>query len=162
MKNVILLYALAAILGMYWGCASSENSKSDELYIPPEARRERFVTKRDTVVAKVTPPAKVDTSRTAAALPAQTELKEPMSSVVFTIQVGAFGSEINARRWEEQTKEILKMPTYLEHDLRVNIYKVTVGTFISREQAAEIVRDIRQRYPTLYRDAWVIESLRTN
>ena len=162
MKNAILLYAVTAILGMFWGCASSEETSADDLYIPPEARREHFVTKRDTVVAKVVPPVKVDTTRSVPSPSAQAEQKEAANSVVFTIQVGAFGNELNARRWEEQTKEVLKMPTYIEHDLRGNMYRVTIGTFISREQAAEVARDIRQRFPTMYRDAWVIESLRNN
>ncbi len=162
MKNTVLLYAVTAILGMFWGCATSEETSADELYIPPEARRERIVTKRDTVVVKVVPPAKVDTTRSLPPPSVQAEQKETSTSAVFTIQVGAFGNELNARRWEEQTKEILKMPTYIEHDIRGNIYRVTIGTFISREQAAEIVRDIRQRFPNMYRDAWVIESLRNN
>ncbi|MGD0338101.1 MAG: SPOR domain-containing protein [Bacteroidota bacterium] len=162
MKNAVLLYALTAILGIFWGCGSSEETNADDLYIPPGARREHFVTKRDTIVAKIVPPAKVDTARNISSPSAQAEQKDTTSSAVFTIQVGAFGNEINARRWEEQTKEILKMPTYIEYDLHINIYRVTIGTFISREQAAEIARDIRQRYPTMYRDAWVIESLRTN
>jgi cell division septation protein DedD len=162
MKNAHLLYVLTALLGMFWGCASSEETNSDELYIPPEARRERFVTKRDTVVAKVVPPVMVDTARSTSPGALQSEQKEAVSSVVFTIQVGAFGNETNARRWEEQTKEVLKMPTYIEHDLRGNIYRVTIGTFTSREQAAEIARDIRDRFPTMYRDAWVIESIRSN
>jgi len=162
MKKAFLLYALTALLGMFWGCASSEETDANNIYIPPEARRERFVTKRDTVVAKVVVPEAVDTSRNSPPLAVQSEQKGAPGSAVFTIQVGAFGNEANARRWEEQTKEVLKMPTYIEHDLRGNMYRVTIGTFISREQAAEIARDIRERFPTMYRDAWVIESLRSN
>jgi septal ring-binding cell division protein DamX len=162
MKNAMVVYALTALLGMFWGCASSEETDSDTIYIPPDARRERIVTKRDTVEAKVVAPAPIDSLRSTQPVSIQPEQQEAMSPAVFTIQVGAFGNETNARRWEEQTKEVLKMPTYIEYDHRGNIYRVTIGTFTSREQAAEITRDIRDRFPTMYRDAWVIESLRRN
>lgn len=162
MKNAIAVYALAALCGIFWGCSSAEETEYDDLYIPPEARRERIVTKHDTLDAKVVAPAAVDTSRVIPPADLQTERQVTEGFVVFTIQVGAFGNETNAIRWEEQTKEVLKMPTYIEYDQRGNIYRVTIGTFTSKEQAAEIARDIRDRFPTMYRDAWVIESLRRN
>ncbi len=167
MKQIIVQFIGGLVIGMLMlGCSgSSETSRQSQNAANPN-RDGQFVTKRDTVDVKVVSASKIDTQMVAVrdTIPAQEKTDtSKIKSRIFTIQLGAFDSEANACRWEEQAKDILDMPTYIEFDKRNkhNQYRVTIGTFSTRESAIEVMKSLKSKYSAFYKDAYVAESLRS-
>ena len=164
MKFIIdQLFGVFAIGICLLGCSGSSGTSRQADKEQNPKRTDQFVTKRDTVEVNIVASSKVDTQATAVRDSLSMLVKSDSSSTrshIFTIQVGAFESEANARRWEEQAKDILKMPTYIEFDKRNKQFRVTIGTFSTRESAFEVLKDLKVKYAAFYRDAWVSESLR--
>ncbi len=158
----ILLGGIIAAL-LFSGCSGSSVSTESQSGRSSTENRDQFVTKRDTVEVHVLQPSTYDTVAPVLKDSTDRQLRTDSTSSrphIFTIQVGAFENEGNARRWEEQAKDILKMPTYIEYDKRNKQFRVTIGTFATRESAFEVLKDLKQKYASMYRDAWVAESLR--
>ena len=164
MKRLMIPLFGGLILGLFIiGCSGSTEQTTRTSSAPSGRKGEQFVTKRDTVEVNIIPSAKIDTQTIAIHDSMTVRPRTDSTSSkphIFTIQLGAFESEANAHRCEDQAKDTLRMPTYIEYDHRNRQFRVTIGTFSTREAAFEVLKELKQHYTPLYRDAWVAESLR--
>jgi cell division septation protein DedD len=102
-----------------------------------------------------TPPARqesapVPTSEVPAAAPRA-------GSMMWSVQLGAFKSEAGAFQLIEELKQKFNQPVYKRYDPVTGYYKVTLGSFPSREKASEYKLEVQSRgYP----DAFTVEVAR--
>jgi hypothetical protein len=71
----------------------------------------------------------------------------------FRIQVFASSDRDVAKNARDVAQERLGVPAYL--DLEGGVYKVRVGDFIQRDDAATVLSTVRSRY---YPDAWIVPA----
>ncbi len=127
-----------------------EDVPSDETPVP--VRR-----KAETEPAAVTPPSKQE-SVPASDVPASPPSTAPRAgSMMWSVQLGAFKSEAGAFQLIEELKQKFNQPVYKRYDPVTGYYKVTLGSYQTREKAAEFKLDVQSRgYP----DAFTVEVAR--
>lgn len=144
------------------GCKSSEETKREikppevtkeaPKETPPAEKKPEPPPKKDTVEVVVMPPApKPDT--TAVMVPPLPTMTVPR----FSVQIGAFEKPENATSAQQRAKDRFTMPVFSNFDPTSNLYKVSVGSFATREEALEFRNSIVRKYPDDYFDAWVVE-----
>ena len=146
-----LLFTLtAASLALYiGGCSASEETEKEE-GVKQEAPAEKQPTmKKDTAEVKVVPPAKSEPMKEAAT--------EGAAVMVYGVQVGAFESSENAGRVERALKARFSQPVHRFYDETTKLYKVSVGSFATKDQALEFRKTLNEKYPGEYNDAWIVE-----
>lgn len=78
-------------------------------------------------------------------------------SMMWSVQLGAFKSEAGAFQLIEDLKKKFNQPLYKRYDPVTGYYKVTIGSFPTREQAAEYKLEVQSRgFP----DAFTVEVAR--
>ncbi len=78
-------------------------------------------------------------------------------SMMWSVQLGAFKAEAGAFQLIEELKQKFNQPVYKRYDPVTGYYKVTLGSYQTREQAAEFKLEVQSRgYP----DAFTVEVAR--
>jgi cell division septation protein DedD len=78
-------------------------------------------------------------------------------SMMWSVQIGAFKTESGAFTLVEEAKKKFNQPVYKRYDPVTGFYKVTLGSFPVREQAADFKAEVQSRgYP----DAFTVEVAR--
>jgi len=78
-------------------------------------------------------------------------------AMMWSVQLGAFKNESGAFELVDELKKKFNQPVYKRYDAATGYYKVTLGSFQSRENAAEFKTDVQSRgYP----DAFTVEVAR--
>ncbi|MBR9978204.1 MAG: SPOR domain-containing protein [Bacteroidetes bacterium] len=78
-------------------------------------------------------------------------------SMMWSVQIGAFKTESGAFSLVEEAKQKFNQPVYKRYDPVTGFYKVTLGSFPAREQAANFKAEVQSRgYP----DAFTVEVAR--
>jgi cell division septation protein DedD len=156
LKVLASTVALALVLYIV-GCAVSEEAEEEggeegvEQEAPAPTQPEAKTTvKKDTTEVKVVPPANPQPEQ---------EMKPPPTAPVpvYAVQIGAFENEANASRAEERIKARFAYPVRKDFDDRTKLYKVSVGSFSTRDEALEFRKMLSEKYPGEYMDAWIVE-----
>ena len=106
--------------------------------------------KKDTAEVKVMPPVKTEPE--GGVQPAATS-----TAIVYAVQIGAFESEENASRIEQAAKARFTNPIRKYYDQVTKLYKVSVGSFATKDEALEFRKTLGVKYPGEYNDAWIVE-----
>ncbi|MDT8324714.1 MAG: SPOR domain-containing protein [Bacteroidota bacterium] len=78
-------------------------------------------------------------------------------AMMWSVQLGAFKSESGAFELVDELRKKFNQPVYKRYDAATGYYKVTLGSFQEREQAAAFKADVQSRgYP----DAFTVEVAR--
>jgi cell division septation protein DedD len=97
--------------------------------------------------------------------PAQQPTPEPSidarapraGAMMWSVQLGAFRHESGALQLVEELKQKFNQPVYKRYDAVTGFYKVTLGSYQNRDDAARFKLDVQSRgYP----DAFVVEVAR--
>jgi cell division protein FtsN len=173
MKPLLLSILLCAFLA---GCTGSESvqqaaeSAPDTLKavpsvkaaepapVPPERKEQGFVTHSDTIEVQVVSQ-KRDTIRQQAPVPAPAETKMPpvVRKNHFALQIGAFQQEANAARTAEIFKKRFDKSINQFFDPSVKMYRILVGSFATKEEAAVFQAQLKKEFPKEYSESWVLE-----
>jgi cell division septation protein DedD len=172
--------ALAAALTMV-GCSSSEEAaKSSEVPsgpsmtrtdtnvptvpetpTPPESKKTELPTTEknvppEQVKTQTTPPVtqeQVPETQT----PQTTQTPQKTGMMMWSVQIGAFKQEAGAVKTLNEAKVKFNQPVYKDYDAVTMFYKVTVGSFQTREQASQFKEEVRSKG---YAEAFVVEVRR--
>jgi cell division septation protein DedD len=148
LKLCVMTVALAAVLYM-GACTASEEAEQEEGWdeeAPAPTQPEMPTTmKKDTAEVKVMPPAVMEPTTPTA----------PM--ILYAVQIGAFESEGNAVRAEQLIRARYTQPVRKYFDEATRLYKVSVGSFPTKDQALEFRKLLNEKYPGEYLDAWIVE-----
>lgn len=109
-----------------------------------------FRTKQDTVKASLilSPKSSVTDSATNG---------QPPHSL-FTIQIGAYTDAANALRTQRLAKARFENePVFNEFDEKAQLYRVSVGRFVRKEEAEKFLRTIQKTFPREYGKCWIKE-----
>lgn len=109
-------------------------------------------------VNKAAPPVSQQETVPAAAAPEAAPSAAPNAgSMMWSVQLGAFKSEAGAFQLIEELKQKFNQPVYKRYDPVTGYYKVTLGSYQTREKAGEFKLDVQSRgYP----DAFTVEVAR--
>lgn len=107
----------------------------------------KFTAKQDTVKASL-----VRKSKPSFRLP---KIERP-ANPAFTVQIGAFLSPNNALRNQKAAKSrFSKHPVFSNFDRQSKFYRVSVGKFMTRQEALVLRKEILKKYPKEYAGCWV-------
>jgi len=113
-----------------------------------QSKAARLTSKQDTVIASMT-------TRTAAPTSSARTIKRPIDPA-YTVQVGAFGKAQYALSYQKLAKErFSKNSVHNRYEPLQRLYRVSIGKFTARKEAAALRRDIMKKYPREYSEAWV-------
>jgi cell division septation protein DedD len=144
----------SALLFYIGGCTASEEAEQEEgvkQEAPAPTQPETKTTvKKDTTEVKVVPPANVQPEQ-------ETKPAPTAPATVYAVQIGAFETEANASRAEQTIKARFTNPVRRYFDETTKLYKVSVGSFSTKDQALEFRKMLNEKYPGEYRDAWIVE-----
>lgn len=140
------LFALSA----FSGCGTSEPpatkssppAVSTEQPTPPPVVRNEPPPAPTPDEQKVTPPATP---------------QETHQSGNFAVQLGAYKQQESADRIAGLAKERYNRMVSITYDNSAGLYKVSIGSFPSKDDARRFRDTMVQQYPTDYKDAWVSE-----
>ena len=77
--------------------------------------------------------------------------------MMWSVQIGAFKSEAGALQLVEELKQKFNQPVYKRYDPATGYYKVTLGSFPTREAATQYKAEVQSRgYP----DSFIVEVAR--
>jgi cell division protein FtsN len=147
-KFCVITAALVAML--YLGaCTASEEAEQEEgaeQEAPtPTAPAAPTTMKKDTAEVKVVPPTAAEPSSPAT----------PM--VLYGVQIGAYENDANAQHAEQLIRARFTQPVRKYFDETTRLYKVSVGSFPTKDQALEFRKLLNEKYPGEYQDAWIVE-----
>ncbi len=110
-------------------------------------RSTKFTAKQDTVKASL-----VRKSKPSFRLP---KIERP-ENPAFTVQIGAFLQPNNALRNQKTAKaRFPRQPVFSNFDTQSKFYRLSVGKFMTRSEAASFRKEILQKYPKEYAACWV-------
>jgi len=158
MKTLFLkLFAVTVALALVLyvgGCSASEEAEQEEgvkQETPAPTQPETKTTmKKDTAEVKVVPPTNVAPEKELKPAPTTT-------AALYAVQIGAFENEANASRAEETIKARYTYPVRKYFDGTTKLYKVSIGSFSTKDQALEFRKSLNDKYPGEYQDAWIVE-----
>lgn len=112
----------------------------------PPARQETPAVQETPTASETAPP------------PAPTPAVAPRSgAMMWSVQLGAFKNESGAFELVDELKKKFNQPVYKRYDAATGYYKVTLGSFQEREQAAAFKAEIQS---SGYPDAFTVEVAR--
>jgi cell division protein FtsN len=158
MKTLFLKFfaavaALALVLYL-GGCSASEEAEQEEgvkQEAPAPTQPESKTTmKKDTAEVKVVPPATAEPEKEVKPSPTTT-------ATLYAVQIGAFDIDANAIRAEETIKGRFAQPVRKTYDEMTKLYKVSIGSFSTKDEALEFRKTLNEKYPGEYNDAWIVE-----
>lgn len=152
-RNLLSIIAASALVMYINGCSASEEAEQEEgvkQEAPAEKQPEAKTTmKKDTAEVKVVPPAISE--------PGKEVKTEGVAVMVYGVQIGAFESQDNAARAERTLKSRFTYPVRGYYDEVTKLYKVSIGNFVTKDQALEFRKLLNEKYPGEYQDAWIVE-----
>jgi cell division protein FtsN len=108
------------------------------------------------------PPNKVDTvdvsmqnAKKPEYQPQQTTTSSTPTTGSYTVQVGAYKMQDNAERIASLAKDRFNRGINVVYDTPTGLYKVMVGSFITKDDARQFRDQMVQQFPADYKDAWV-------
>jgi cell division septation protein DedD len=147
-KLCVITAALVTVL--YLGaCTASEEAEQEEgvdqeAPAPTEPAAPTTM-KKDTAEVKVVPPG-------------VTEPVAPTTPMVlYAVQIGAYENDTNAQHAEQLIRARFTQPVRKYFDETTRLYKVSVGSFPTKDQALEFRKLLNEKYPGEYQDAWIVE-----
>ncbi len=153
LRNLLSLIAACALVMYISGCSASEEAEQEEgakQEFPAEKQPGAKTTMtKDTAEVKVIPPAKSE--------PAKEVKTEGEAVMAYAVQVGAFESPENAARAEQTLKSRFTYPVRRNYDEVTKLYKVSIGSFVTKDQALDFRKTLNEKYPGEYKDAWIVE-----
>ncbi len=173
MKTLFTLILCPALVSglMLAGCSSSEDAAKTEPTPPPAGEMTRTDTAPATVPDTPTPPDVVKTETPPADRPSTPPATPPQADqppvtttpqktgmMMWSVQIGAFKAESGADKTVSEAKtKFNAFAVYKDYDSVTGFYKVTVGSFQLRDDAAKLKEKVRaQGYP----EAFVVEVRR--
>lgn len=106
------------------------------------------MTNQDTVVASVTKQSKGAARSKAAA--------DSGIARSYTVQIGAFTDPQHAVRAQRLAKEHFSdYPVFNQFEASLKLYRVSIGKFESRDDAAALLKAMTKLYPKDYAECWV-------
>jgi cell division septation protein DedD len=161
--NLLLIIPLIALLS----CQSSQETTGEQKQPQPEVKEmpppppaEEKSSKIDTLDAKVENNTKVAYVPPPIAPPTQpTEQTTPVIKNImgnFSVQLGAFEREENALQFAYAAKNKLNADIYNIFDKGLNLYRILIGSFDTKEAAHAFRSQLVDKNPE-YKDAWVID-----
>ncbi len=174
--NTILIRGALILVAIWWsGCTSAETGASNRVgdpqpeMVPPSVAESQpmpvvradtipAVTKRTRTVPKVK--SSQDTVRAATARKTRPAVKSaPLvkpPNAMYTVQVGAFRRASNALGLQRTVKKQFSAePVFNDYHASDKLYRVTVGKFVKRSEAAALRRRLIASDPTAYEQCWV-------
>ncbi|MBI5646017.1 MAG: SPOR domain-containing protein [Ignavibacteriae bacterium] len=159
--SVLRACVLAAVLFMT-GCSASEDTAKENTGTPGEFTS---TDKREVVIPATDQPPKATTIDPAPVQPAtvrDAEAAEPekvgqppvpeaaqakpeaqkTGLMMWSVQIGAFKSEAGAAALITEARSKFNVPVYKDFDAVSGLFKVTVGSFPTREQASQFKEDV--------------------
>jgi cell division septation protein DedD len=108
----------------------------------------KFTAKQDTVKASLVKKSKQPQKQSS-------RIVRP-ANPAFTVQIGAFRQANNALRNQKLAKSRFgKYPVFSNFDKKTKLYRVSVGKFITRREAAALRKEILKSHPKEYSACWV-------
>lgn len=175
-RAILFLAATVLVTASFTGCSSSEES-TDDVGTPPQGEFQR-IDADDEITPIITDTAAIDMqhddelptteknvpTRVPESQPAATQETPPAPQtqparglMMWSVQIGAFKVESGAIALVNEAKAKFNQPVYKDFDPVTNFYKVNVGSFSSREQAAQFKLEVQSKgYP----DAFTVEARR--
>ncbi len=164
----MLAFALAVLV--LPGCSASEEAATTATPNPTEVARTEpqpaptseppaipaDTQAPETVTPPPPPPVPQDVQVTP---PEETRAQEKTRTgiMMWSVQIGAFKNEAGATQLLNEAKAKVQFPVYKDYDPVSGLYKVSVGSFQTRDQAAKFKADVQAKgYP----DAFVVEARR--
>ncbi len=134
------------------GCSATDTATqapkplADTLSV--EASSTRLTTNQDTVVASLRTQSKSFTP----AAPDSTLAP----ALVYTVQIGAFAEPKNALRAQQIAKDLFgAYPVFNQFEASLKLYRVSIGTFESRDEALAFLKEVIKVLPKEYSACWV-------
>jgi len=167
MKDIRLLIAAAVVFvfASLAGCSSSKPSSEGAAQNPPpqppvtqqpEVRHDRADTLDVQTQDKQQPSYQPQTNTPPVSQPRSTTSASGGSGT-FTVQAGAYKSQDAADRIAQLAKERFGRGVSTSYDATTNLYKVMVGSFLTKDDARSFRDEMVRKYPLDYKDAWVSE-----
>jgi cell division septation protein DedD len=171
--TILFLAASLIVSSAFIGCSSSEES-TDDLGVPPQGEFQRIdaddeitpiITDTDASADGELPTTEKNVpTRAPEPQPAATQETPPAQQtqpargmMMWSVQIGAFKVESCAIALVNEAKAKFNQPVYKDFDPVTNFYKVNVGSFSTREQAAQFKLEVQSKgYP----DAFTVEARR--
>lgn len=172
-RSILFLAASLIVTTAFTGCSSSEES-TDDLGAPPQGEFQRIdaddeitpiITDTDATADDELPTTEKNVpTRAPEPQPAATQETPPAQQtqpargmMMWSVQIGAFKVESGAIALVNEAKAKFNQPVYKDFDPVTNFYKVNVGSFSTREQAAQFKLEVQSKgYP----DAFSVEARR--
>jgi cell division septation protein DedD len=115
---------------------------------PAQQQPEEFVARVDTIEA----------AGTAGTAGTDTTLAD--GEVLFSIQIGAYKEPANASAAQSHARERYTLPVLNEFQERPGLYRIRIGNFATREEAAAQLARMRTAFPADYRDSFILQLQR--
>lgn len=156
MRPCIVVLACSLFLG---GCATTDGTRTDATVPeatppstpppqPPAQQPEEFVARVDTIEAA------------GLAVTAGTDTTVAGGEILFSIQIGAYKEPANASAAQSHARERYTLPVLNEFQERQGLYRIRIGNFATREEAAAHLVRMRTAFPTDYRDSFILQLQR--
>jgi cell division septation protein DedD len=157
MRPCIVVLACSLFIG---GCAATDGTRHDTpatatapVTPPPDATPAQqppgeFVAGVDTIEA----------AGTAGAVVADSSLTE--AEALFSVQIGAYKEPVNASAAQSTARERYNLPVLNEFQERPGLYRIRIGAFASREEAAAHLARMRSEFPVDYKDSFILQLKR--
>ncbi|MDH7514962.1 MAG: SPOR domain-containing protein [Bacteroidota bacterium] len=163
--RILSMVILSAWVLCFVGCSPSEETVSGEAVRAPEEFKKTDDTQ--TVVPSTDQPTDsvaTQQGKVPARESESRDLPPPVRSdlpkkgaVMWSVQIGAFRAESGADQLFTDARTKFSVPVYKDYDSVSGLFKITVGSFQTREQAARFKEEVIQRgYP----DAFIVEVYR--
>jgi hypothetical protein len=82
---------------------------------------------------------------------------ETTDVIYYAVQIGAYRQPLNAERIRRLAQErFADMESHTEFNSDEGLYKITIGSFTTYEQARTFRELMIRRYPSEYIDAWIV------
>ncbi|MGH2568284.1 MAG: SPOR domain-containing protein [Bacteroidota bacterium] len=150
MKKLSLFVAIALTL-ITGACSPSEEATRASLQADSLAQRRRatnFTTNQDTLTASVVTQSKAATYSSTSS--------DFIENFAFTVQIGAFTDPHNALNAQRLARErFAAYPVFNQYEPSLKLYRVSIGKFDARDDAAGFRREMAKLFPKEYSECWI-------
>lgn len=166
MKKYLLNFLLTLPIIFVIGCSSSEKTsdtdqqpQSEVREIAPPAPDTENTAKVDTLDVQIESNTKVAYETTISNPPTAPVQKPVIKNIIgnFSIQIGAFQADVNSLQYANIAKNKLDTEVFNIFDKGINLFRVMVGGFDTKEAAHQYRGQLVKNFPE-YKDAWVIDT----
>lgn len=166
MKKYLLTFLLTLPIIFVFGCSSSEKTsdadkqpQSEVRETTPPALDTENTVKIDTLDVQIENNTKVAYEPTISNPPTTPAQKPVLKNIIgnFSIQIGAFQADVNSLQYAHIAKNKLATDVFNIFDKGINLFRVMVGSFDTKEAAHQYRDQLIKNFPE-YKDAWVIDT----